>query len=84
MGLVNKACTITDLDAEIESVCNSIISKSRSVIELGKKFYYKQITHNVRTAYEMGGQQMVKNLQMSSGQEGIKSFIEKRKPIWTE
>lgn len=83
-GLVNKVCLASDLDTEIENVCNSIMSKSRSVIELGKKFYYKQLNHDVRAAYEIGGQQMVKNLQMPSGKEGIRSFIEKRKPSWTE
>lgn len=26
---------------------------------------------------------MVDNLAMDDGQEGVKSFIEKRKPVWT-
>lgn len=33
-------------------------------------------------AYKLGEEIMVKNINTSDGQEGIKSFVEKRKAIW--
>ncbi|EFA08608.2 enoyl-CoA hydratase domain-containing protein 3, mitochondrial [Tribolium castaneum] len=80
-GLITKVCS--DLDGEIAAVCGAIMGKSRSVIELGKRFYYEQVNAEVKKAYEMGGRKMVENLQIEDGQEGIRSFIEKRKPQWT-
>jgi len=82
-GLVTKVCPEDALDKELDVICKAIFSKSRSVVELGKKFYYKQIQEDVRNAYKLGGDQMVSNLSLKDGQEGIKSFIEKRKAVWS-
>lgn len=81
-GLVSKVCPPEKLDEEIDNVCSAIISKSRSIIELGKRFYYKQVQENVKVAYDLGGQQMVDNINLKDGQEGIQSFVEKRKAQW--
>jgi enoyl-CoA hydratase/carnithine racemase len=70
------------LDQEMEKICAAIKSKSRSVIQLGKKFFYEQLALDIKTAYEQGENVMVKNLSLPDGQEGIKSFVEKRKPKW--
>lgn len=82
-GLVSKIVPSEALDAEVNAVCNAIIAKSRSVVELGKKFFYEQIEMNLKDAYSTGAMKMVENLELVDGQEGIKSFIEKRKPKWT-
>lgn len=81
-GLVSKVVPSEQLDREIEIVCDAIKSKSRSVIALGKKFYYEQISMDINSAYREGEQVMVRNLSLSDGQEGITSFVEKRKPLW--
>lgn len=82
-GLVYKVCSsCNDLDEEIEKTCQSILVKSRSVIELGKKFFYQQIQENVKAAYEIGEEKMVENLELHDAREGIKSFAEKRKANW--
>lgn len=81
-GLIFKFCPEGDLDEEIEKTCKAISSKSRAVIELGKKFFYKQIGEDLKKAYQLGAVQMCENLQLQDGQEGIKSFVEKRKPTW--
>lgn len=82
-GLVYKVCPEQELDDEVNKVCFEISLKSRSVIELGKKFFYKQINEDVMTAYKMGEQKMVHNLALPDGSEGIRSFVEKRKAIWS-
>lgn len=52
------------------------------MIALGKKFYYEQIDLSLFEAYKLGEDVMVQNINTDDGQEGIKSFVEKRKPKW--
>jgi hypothetical protein len=49
----------------------------RLYITILKYTYIKKI------AFRYGQEIMVKNLTMIDCQEGIRSFIEKRKPVWT-
>ncbi|XP_038222775.1 enoyl-CoA hydratase domain-containing protein 3, mitochondrial [Zerene cesonia] len=81
-GLVTKVVPSEKLDGEVNNIIDKIKHKSRSVIALGKEFYYKQIELNIFDAYKLGEEIMVKNINSSDGQEGIRSFIEKRKPVW--
>ncbi|XP_058832447.1 enoyl-CoA hydratase domain-containing protein 3, mitochondrial [Topomyia yanbarensis] len=81
-GLVSRVVPVEQLDAEIDTICNAIKSKSRCVIALGKKFFYEQLTMDIGTAYRKGAQVMADNLATADGQEGIRSFVEKRKPSW--
>ncbi|KAJ8942049.1 hypothetical protein NQ318_002804 [Aromia moschata] len=55
-GLVSKVCTADDLEGEVQKISDAILSKSRSVIGLGKRFYYKQVDLDVRRAYDLGGE----------------------------
>nr|CAI5832482.1 unnamed protein product [Callosobruchus analis] len=82
-GLVATVCSKENLEDEVKSTCDSIINKSRSVIELGKRFFYKQVDLQLKKAYELGAKKMVENLELSDGKEGVQSFVEKRKPKWT-
>lgn len=72
----------TELDNEVNKIIEKIKLKSRSVITVGKEFFYKQIDLNLLDAYKLGEEIMVKNINMDDGQEGIKSFVEKRKAVW--
>lgn len=83
IGLVSSVVPGDQLESELEKICDAIKSKSRAVVSLGKKFYYQQIGMDLNAAYAMGAQVMADNLQLEDGKEGIKSFIEKRKPKWT-
>lgn len=82
-GLVTDVVSCEELDERVKVICDAIKGKSRSVIQLGKKFFYMQINLDVKTAYDMGGETMVSNLKMKDGVEGIQSFIEKRQAEWS-
>ncbi|XP_037946778.1 enoyl-CoA hydratase domain-containing protein 3, mitochondrial isoform X2 [Teleopsis dalmanni] len=82
-GLVSVVVPENQLDEEVSKIAASIISKSRAVIALGKSFYYKQLGMNIRDAYTAGAEKMTENLNIADGVEGLKSFLEKRKPNWT-
>jgi enoyl-CoA hydratase/carnithine racemase len=64
-------------------LAEQICTTSQPVVAIGKRCYYKQITQERDEAYRIAGQVMVDNLKLQDGNEGIKAFIEKRKPQWT-
>ncbi|KFM76125.1 Enoyl-CoA hydratase domain-containing protein 3, mitochondrial, partial [Stegodyphus mimosarum] len=81
-GLVSKVVSPEHLEQEVEHAVRSILSKSRSVLALGKKFFYEQLDKNIEEAYSLGSQVMVQNLANKEAKEGIKAFFEKRAPSW--
>lgn len=82
-GLVTEIVPIETLDTRVDEICEAIKHKSRSVMALGKKFFNAQLEMDLKTAYDLGGQTMVRNLSTTDGREGIQSFVEKRKAKWT-
>ncbi|XP_071855787.1 enoyl-CoA hydratase domain-containing protein 3, mitochondrial isoform X2 [Bombus fervidus] len=82
-GLVSKVVQNDKFEEEIEKITTSINMKSRSIIHIGKTFLYEQLDLDMSTAYFLGTEKMINSLKMKDAQEGIKSFIEKRKPIWS-
>lgn len=82
-GLVTEVVPLENLDYRVDEICEAIKNKSRSVISLGKKFFTSQLEMDSKTAYDLGGQTMVRNLATTDGKEGIQSFVEKRKANWT-
>lgn len=82
-GLVTRvSADETELDAEVERICDSIKSKSRAIVQRGKRFFYEQNQMTLKSAYKYGEQEMIDNIATKDGQEGVQSFIEKRKAIW--
>uniref|UniRef100_A0A2P2I6R6 Enoyl-CoA hydratase domain-containing protein 3, mitochondrial n=1 Tax=Hirondellea gigas TaxID=1518452 RepID=A0A2P2I6R6_9CRUS len=82
-GLVSIVVPKQQLEQEVASVVAAIVSKSCAVLALGKRFMYAQMQMTEEEAYREGTCVMVNNVNMVDGQEGIKSFVEKRKPVWT-
>ncbi|XP_014298058.1 enoyl-CoA hydratase domain-containing protein 3, mitochondrial [Microplitis demolitor] len=82
-GLVSKVVSNDQLSEEIKKTTDAIKAKSRSVVQLGKKFLFEQQELDLCSAYYYGTEIMVQNLELKDAQEGIKSFIEKRKPVWS-
>lgn len=82
VGLVSNVVNGEELDNEIQRIVDAMKSKSKEVISFGKKFYHQQLSMDLNSAYIAGAKAMADNLQLDDGKEGIKSFIEKRKPQW--
>ncbi|CAL7946936.1 unnamed protein product [Xylocopa violacea] len=81
-GLVSKVVPNDKLDEEIDKITAAINAKSRSIVHVGKTFLYEQLDLDISTAYFLGTEKMIHTLKMKDAQEGIKSFIEKREPVW--
>ncbi|KAM6215358.1 enoyl-CoA hydratase domain-containing protein 3, mitochondrial [Rhynchocyon petersi] len=82
-GLLSKVVPEEQLEEETMRIAKKIASMSRPVLSLGKATFYKQLSQDLRTAYYLTSQTMVNNLALQDGKEGIKAFIQKRKPVWS-
>ncbi|CAD6227637.1 GSCOCG00001317001-RA-CDS [Cotesia congregata] len=81
-GLVSKVVPNDRLYEGVKETTDTIKSKSRAVVQLGKKFLFEQQELDLSSAYYYGTEIMLQNLELKDAQEGIKSFVEKRKPVW--
>lgn len=82
-GLLSRVVPEEQLEEETMRIATKIASLSRPVVSLGKAAFYKQLPQDLRTAYYLTCQTMVDNVALRDGQEGIKAFIQKRKPMWS-
>ena len=83
IGLINAAVDSADLEITVEKSCNDICNKSAAVIAMGKKSFYRQSEMPLTDAYDFTSAEMVRNLTLNDGNEGISSFLEKRDPNWS-
>jgi len=81
-GLVNRVVPADKLDAEIDKLITSILSKPGPALALGKDLFYRQLETGIEAAYQLAGQTMACNMIDDSAQEGVQAFMEKRKPKW--
>ncbi len=81
-GLVNRVSAPDALDAELERLLLTLLSKPREALAMGKQVFYAQREMGVAAAYQLTGQAMACNLMHPVAQEGIQAFIDKRAPKW--
>lgn len=81
-GLVNRVVDAAQLDAEVESLVASIVSKPRVALAMGKQLFYQQLEMGIEGAYAEAAETMACNMMDESALEGVQAFIDKRKPNW--
>ena len=82
IGLINDCFTKSKLETEIMKIAKIISSKSSVTLNIGKGAFYKQLEMPLDKAYKYTSNIMTKNMMTADANEGIKSFLEKRSPIW--
>ncbi|MCI4382110.1 hypothetical protein PGIGA_G00259870 [Pangasianodon gigas] len=82
-GLVSKVVPEECLEEETLAIARRICESSRPVVALGKAAFQKQMAQGRDAAYATATAVMVDNLALRDGQEGIRAFLEKRRPLWT-
>ncbi|CDQ86019.1 unnamed protein product [Oncorhynchus mykiss] len=82
-GLVSKVVPEERLEEETLAIARRVCQASRPVVALGKATFHRQMAQGRDAAYAIASRVMVDNLALRDGQEGIRAFIEKRKPVWT-
>ena len=84
IGLVNKVVPEADLDKTAEELAQKFLAKSSLGIELARDILYQCADTAVfNEATQQATEQGIKTWETADGQEGLKSFLEKRHPNWT-
>jgi enoyl-CoA hydratase/carnithine racemase len=83
-GLINKVVEPDKLEEEVERLAKDIAKYSVYTLEFGKKVFYHQVDQDENSAYNYAKEAMVKNCLSEDAQEGMKAFLEKRKPKFKE
>ena len=81
-GLVNTVAEPDLLDAAVEQLVRSILSKPRVAVAMGKELFYRQLEKGIAAAYTDAAQTMACNMMDASALEGVQAFIDKRAPDW--
>ena len=82
-GLVNKVVPMDKLEGETKAMAEKIAEASSLTLKIGKSAFYAQVNLSDVQAYDIGNEVMVGNLFADDAAEGIRAFLEKRKPQWT-
>ncbi|MEJ8295660.1 enoyl-CoA hydratase [Delftia tsuruhatensis] len=81
-GLVNRVVAEEALDDAVEHFVQSIVSKPRAAVAMGKTLVYRQREMGIEAAYQLAGQTMAANMMDADAQEGAQAFAAKREPAW--
>lgn len=81
-GLVNRVVPEAELDKATLEMAATIAEASGLVLQIGKHAFYNQIELDEPRVYEYATNVITLNLMAEDAQEGIKAFLEKRKPTW--
>jgi len=83
-GLINRVAEPDQLDAEVEKLVATIISKPRVAVAMGKELFYRQAELGIAAAYDAASETMACNMMDEAALEGVQAFIEKRQPRWSQ
>jgi len=81
-GLVNRVVPHDELEAATRDLMKRATRGSRYAKAVGKRTLYAQIEMSQSEAYSHAGAVMAAGVTSEDGQEGIASFMEKRRAVW--
>ena len=79
MGLVNAVVPATELDVEVDKWCREILALSPTAIAIAKRSFNAD-TDSIRGIGGLGMQALAMFYETGESKEGVKAFMEKRKP----
>jgi enoyl-CoA hydratase/carnithine racemase len=83
-GLVNRVVAPDDLAKETRALADKILSSSSTIVSLGKRAFYRQLELSEPQAYDYAQEVMAANARAPDAQEGMRAFLEKRAPKWSD
>ena len=83
LGLVNRVVPLQEIDGAVQEYVDAILASSALTLRLGKAAFYEQRSLDELTAYDLATRVMIDNALRADAQEGIRAFLQKRRPIWT-
>jgi enoyl-CoA hydratase/carnithine racemase len=83
-GLVNRVVPPDQLESETRRWAQELAGRPPDVLALGKRIYYEQLPLGTTEAYSVTQAAMVENAGYANAMEGMRAFLEKRKPVWKQ
>jgi enoyl-CoA hydratase/carnithine racemase len=83
-GLINKAVPDDELDEAVADLLARATRGSAYAKAVGKRAFYAQVDMDQSKAYAYALEVMAAGIVTPDGQEGINSFLDKRKPTFTQ
>ncbi len=83
MGLVNAVVPHDQLDAEVDKWCQEILAMSPTALAIAKRSFNAD-TDSIRGIGGLGMQALALYYETDESQEGVRAFLEKRKPRFRE
>ena len=81
-GLVNRVVPAGQLDSAVQDLLDRVTRGSADSKGIGKQALYAQIDLDQPKAYAYAMEVMAATSQLPDAREGMRSFLEKRKPRW--
>jgi enoyl-CoA hydratase/carnithine racemase len=83
-GLINRAVPDAELDGAVADLVTRATRGSAMSKAVGKRAFYAQVDMDQPKAYAFAVEVMASGVVTPDGQEGIRSFLEKRPPTFTQ
>jgi methylglutaconyl-CoA hydratase len=83
IGLVHRVAADADLDAAVADVVREILSAGPAAIAAAKSLIPEVWERTAEAAREITADAIAARRVSAEGQEGLRAFLEKRKPGWT-
>ena len=83
-GLVNRVVPAEKLADETRNWAMELAQASRFTLDLGKQAFYHQVDLEETVAYGYAKEAIAMNALAEDAREGIRAFLEKRKPQWRD
>ncbi len=81
-GLVNRVVPAAQLDSAVQDLLDRVTRGSAESKGIGKQALYAQIDLDQPKAYAYAMEVMAATSQLPDAKEGMRAFLEKRKPRW--
>jgi enoyl-CoA hydratase/carnithine racemase len=82
VGVINRVVPAAELDRAVGELAAVLAQKSPAVMRLGRDSFYRQQDMEFRAALEYLQAQLTLVTQSEDAREGVRAFLEKRKPEW--
>jgi enoyl-CoA hydratase/carnithine racemase len=81
-GLVNRVAPAGQLQETAQALADTLRSKPREALALGKALFYRQLEERLGAAYDDASRTIAANMDTDLAREGVDAFFEKRSPRW--
>lgn len=82
LGLINKISPANQIDVECRKWAVALAQKSPIAIQIAKKSFYTSEDMNYEKQFEFMSEAFARLCTTEDAKEGVKAFLEKRKPTW--